>query len=77
MNHDYSKLRGKIRECLGSETKYAEFLGLSTASISAKLNGKVPFSLEEMDKTIEKLNIKSEQIYEYFFTKKVEKNSTK
>lgn len=72
---DYSKLRGLIREKLGSESNYASLLNLSEASISAKLNGKVPFSIEEMDKTISKLDIPTNQIYEYFFTKKVENNS--
>jgi len=73
---DYSKLRGKIREVLGSESKYAVLLGLSEASISAKLNGKVPFSIEEMDKSIIALDIPTDKIYEYFFTKKVENIST-
>ncbi len=76
MEHDYSKLRGKIKEQLGNESKYAELLGLSTASISAKLNGKVPFSLKEMDETIEIFNILPSEIYDYFFKKKVEKSST-
>ena len=51
MNRDFSKLRGKIREVYGTggETKYAELLGLSTSSISGKLNGKIPFSLPEME----------------------------
>lgn len=78
MNHDFSKLRGKIREVYGKggETKYAELLGLSTASISGKLNGKIPFSLPEMDTTIEEFKIEPLEIFEYFFKKKVEKNST-
>lgn len=73
---DYSKLRGKIREVLGSESKYAILLDLSEASISAKLNGKVPFSIEEIDKSVKILEIPETQIYEYFFTKKVENIST-
>lgn len=73
---DYSKLKGKIREKFGSDEKYAEILGISKASVSAKLNSKVPFSITEMDKTILALEIDKEEIYEYFFTKKVEKNST-
>lgn len=74
MNHDYSKLRGKIREIYGTggETKYAEFLGLSTSSVSGKLNGKIPFSMSEMDATIEEFGISPLEIYDYFFKKKVE-----
>lgn len=78
MNRDFSKLRGKIREVYGTggETKYAELLGLSTSSISGKLNGKIPFSLPEMDITIKEFGIQPNEIHEYFFKKKVEKNST-
>ena len=78
MNHDFSKLRGKIREFYGTggETKYAELLRLSASSISGKLNGKIPFSMPEMDTTIEEFKIKPDEIYEYFFKKKVENNST-
>ena len=78
MNRDFSKLRGKIREVYGTggETKYAELLGLSTSSISGKLNGKIPFSLPEMDITIKEFGIQPNEIHEYFFKKKVEKKST-
>lgn len=72
MKYDYSKLRGRIKEKLGNESKYAESLELSKPSVSAKLNSIVPFSLKEMDDTILLLEIPTEEIYEYFFTKKVE-----
>lgn len=74
--YDYSKLKGRIKEILGDQGKYADILKLSEASISAKLNSKVPFSITEMDITVNALKIPKEQIYDYFFTKKVEKNST-
>ena len=79
MIHDYSKLRGKIREVYGicGETKYAKLLGLSSSSVSGKLNGKIPFSINEMDITIQEFDIKPHEIFEYFFKKKVENNSTK
>ena len=72
--YNYNKLRGKIKEIVGSESKYAELLGLSNASISAKLNSLVPFSITEIDKSVTILNIPTNEIYEYFFQKKVEKN---
>ena len=74
--YDYKKLRGRIKEKLGSESKLADLLGLSTSSVSAKLNSLVPFSLKEMDTLIQELNIPVNEIYQYFFAKKVEKNST-
>ncbi len=72
---DYSKLKGRIKEVLGSNNKYAELLNLSEASISAKLNSKVPFSILEIDKSLEILNIPRDEIPHYFFVKKTEKNS--
>ena len=54
---DYSKLKGLIREKLGSYDLLANKLNKSTSLISMKLNGKVPFSLSEMDSIIEILNI--------------------
>ena len=75
MKYNYDKLRGRIKEKLGNESAYAELLGLAN-SISAKLNSQVPFSLKEMDTTIEKLEIPTDEIYSYFFTKEVEKKST-
>ena len=61
--YNYDKLRGKIKEIVGSESKYAELLGLSNASISAKLNSLVPFSITEIDKSVTILNIPTNEIY--------------
>ena len=77
MIFDYSKLRGRVKEILNNESNYADLLGISKASVSAKLNSKVPFSITEMEISISALKIPREEIYEYFFTKKVENNSTK
>lgn len=72
-NYDYSKLRGRIIEKLGSIKKYAELLELSDTSISNKLNNKVPFNQDEILKSIdpEVLDIDVLDIPVYFFTKKV------
>lgn len=36
---DYSKLRGKIKEVFGTQAKFAKAMGMSTVTLSAKLNG--------------------------------------
>lgn len=74
--HDYSKLRGKIKEVLKNESELAPILNLSRPSISAKLNSKVPFTTPEIDKMIEVLDIPVNEIHNYFFDIKVEKKST-
>ena len=35
---DYSKLRGKIKEVFGTQAKFAKAMGMSTVTLSAKLN---------------------------------------
>lgn len=75
--YDFSKLRGRIKEKLGSEIEYAKRLEISRASISAKLNNVVYFSVSEIDKSVIILEIPPAEIYDYFFRKKVENNSTK
>lgn len=63
---DYSKLRGRIREKLGSETKLAEKMGVSAVSLSSKLNNKVGFTNSEMRKVCELLEIDSDDVGSYF-----------
>lgn len=77
-NYDYSKLRGRIVEKLGSIKKYAELLKLSDTSISNKLSNKTPFNQDEILKSIESdvLDIDVTEIPIYFFTQKVGKIQT-
>jgi hypothetical protein len=68
MSFNYSKLRGKIREVYGAEGKFAHKLGISHNSFGKKLNGRSPFTCQEMDKIINLLGIDDKSIAEYFFT---------
>jgi len=68
---DYSKLRGKIRELYHTESDFAKEIGLSKASLSAKLNGRVEFNQGEIICASHSLGIAAESIHEYFFTEKV------
>lgn len=68
MMFDYSKLRGRIREKMKSEAAFAEAMGLSSVSMSAKLNSKVPWTDKEIKKACELLDIPSEFIPVYFFS---------
>lgn len=73
MNFDYSKLRGKIREMFRTQNAFAEAMGISTTSLSAKLNNQVEFSQKEIDLATELLKIKKSEIPAYFFTLEVQK----
>lgn len=67
MKYNYNKLRGRIREMYGTQEKFAEAVQISKTSISNKLNNITDFSQSEILKSAELLNIKTEEIGEYFF----------
>lgn len=71
MSFEYGKLRGRIREVFNTQEAFAEAIGMSSASISAKLNNKVEWSQREIDRAVEVLDIPKEEIPVYFFTSKV------
>ena len=68
MPYRYNKLRGRIVEKYGTQSKFAEALGLSNNSLSNKLNCKIGFSQEDILKWSQLLDIGSSDFYEYFFT---------
>lgn len=70
---DYRKLRGRIRERCGTQSKFANAIELSEVSVSNKLNNNVEWGQEEMESVIEVLDIPFSEIHSYFFTHKVEK----
>lgn len=72
MAFDYSKLRGKIREVFKTQSAFAEAMGMSTTSLSAKLNNQVEFSQKEIEQAVELLKISKEKIPAYFFALEVQ-----
>lgn len=70
--YDYSKVRGKIKEVFGTQSAFASALGISTATLSAKLNNEFQWKSSEIFKACELLKIAKEEIPIYFFTQKVE-----
>lgn len=68
MPYKYNKLRGRIVEKYGSQGSFAETLGLSSNSISRKLNCKTGFSQEDMRTWGNLLGISQNEYGEYFFT---------
>lgn len=63
----FNKLKGRIIEKYGTQKVFAEALGVSNNLVSLKMQGKVPFSKEDMIKWSELLDIPPEHYYEYFF----------
>ena len=73
---DYSKLRGRNREIMGTEGKFAEAMGVSGNTISQKLNGNIPWKNGEILTACKILDIDVEFIPVYFFTEKVQNSLT-
>lgn len=67
----YAKLRGRIREQYKTQEAFAEAMGMDCSTLSMKLNEKSEWSRTEIEKACELLEIKIEEVYAYFFTKKV------
>lgn len=68
---DYSKLRGKIKEVFGTQENFAVAMVMSTVTLSAKLNNKIPWTQEEMKQACDLLSVPYEFIPILFFTEKV------
>jgi transcriptional regulator with XRE-family HTH domain len=67
----YAKLRGKIREVFGTQEAFAEAMGISTVTLSQRLNNKVEWKTNEIAMACELLGIPLEEVAAYFFTIKV------
>ena len=67
MPYNYSKLLGRIVEKTGTQSNFADRMGLSERSVSLKLNGKVGWKQNEIVKACEVLDIHESEIPVYFF----------
>ena len=65
---NYNKLKGRIREMCGTNTEFAQQLGWSLNTLSAKLNHKNDFTQSDIIKSIRILNINVDEVPAYFFS---------
>ena len=63
----YAKLRGRIIEKFGTESRFAEAIGYTLITVSRKLNGKSQFSSDDIKKWCAALEIPVEDAGSYFF----------
>ncbi len=71
---NYDKLKGRIKEVLGTQGRLAEKIKLDETTISNKLNNNTYFSQKEILSICLILNIPKTEIPEYFFKEKVREN---
>ena len=72
--YNYSKLLGRMRERGVTQERLATEIGITEATLSAKLNNKFNFKADEIDSICRVLDISNEEIGEYFFAPKVWKS---
>lgn len=75
INHD--KLKGRIKEVLGTQGKLAEKMELDETTISNKINSNTYFTQKEIVNICSILNIPFNKIPEYFFKEKVRESEQK
>jgi len=68
---EHSKLRGKIVEKYGTQAVFAERIGKTEQSVTAKLNGRSQFSQEDVVTWSNALGILVNEVGEYFFANKL------
>lgn len=67
--YNYGKLRGRIKEKLGTEGEYAKKIGRSHNYLTNVFNGKTYFTQKDITVGAEAIDIKEEEIGIYFFAK--------
>lgn len=63
----YPKLRGRIREKYGTQKAFAVAMGMHPTTLSTKLQGRFDWSLQEMKRAAELLELSVEEMAVYFF----------
>ena len=68
MKINYSKLRGFIREYYGTLESYGKAIGIGSSQLNERLQGRQPFTQEEMILTVRQVSQPDEIIASLFFT---------
>ena len=69
MKFNHSKLLGKIREVGLTQQRLASDIKMTPGTLTQKIKGKSQFTTEEIVKICECLDISSNDVGAYFFTK--------
>ncbi len=68
---DYNRLLGAAKARGLTQKKLAQAAGMAETTMSLKINGRYPFTANEIRNIVDVLHIPPEQIGAYFFTQKV------
>ena len=67
LTKENAKLRGRIVEKYGSQVRFAEKIGKTVQTVTAKLNGNSGFSQDDIVEWATALDIESNSVGDYFF----------
>lgn len=67
MKRTFGKLREKIREVFGTQEKCAIAWGKDKSTLNLKLNGKIEWSLTDIEELCQLLGISMDEVKDYFF----------
>ncbi len=73
---NYAKLRGKIREVFGTQSKFAEAMEMSYSGLSSKLNNSADWTRDEMMNASKLLGFPLKEIIQYFFSEECSETRT-
>lgn len=65
--YNYAKLKGRIIEICGTQACFAKEMGVSERTMTLKLQQKIFFRQNEIEKAITILRLSTEDIQNYFF----------
>ena len=71
MVYDFSRITGRIIEKYGTRARFASAVGMSSTHLSKILNGRAFLRHEAIDEWAEALDLTTDDIGAYFFTKNV------
>lgn len=74
MGMSYPKLRGRIVERFGSQIAFSKEIGTTEQTVTAKLNGKSKFSLDDIRLWSKALELSETEVGSYFFTQELSKS---
>lgn len=63
------KIKVRMAEMKVTQADLAKYLGVATPTVCQKINNLRPFTLDEVEKVAEKLEITDKDFGTYFFTK--------
>jgi len=66
-----NELKAAMARHNDTQEKLAEFLGLQTSGVSARISGKIDFRRSEINKIRERYNLSDQETINIFFNEKV------